>query len=58
LAEIENATAGAIQELAERSADMAVGLAGKIVRSELKAADHATLVQRAVADFARKKPVA
>jgi F-type H+-transporting ATPase subunit b len=56
LAEIENATAGAIQELAERSADLAVGLAGKIVRSELKAADHATLVERAVADFTRKKP--
>ena len=56
LAEIENATAGALKELAERSADLAVGLAGKIVRAELKASDHVSLVERAVADFVAEKP--
>jgi F-type H+-transporting ATPase subunit b len=56
LAEIENATAGALKELAERSADLAVGLAGKIVRAELKPSDHRGLVERAVADFVTQKP--
>jgi F-type H+-transporting ATPase subunit b len=56
LAEIENATAGALKELAERSAGLAVGLAGKIVRAELKPSDHRGLVERAVADFVTKKP--
>jgi F-type H+-transporting ATPase subunit b len=54
LVEIENATAGALKELAERSADLAVGLAGKIVRAELKPADHRGLVERAMADFVAK----
>jgi F-type H+-transporting ATPase subunit b len=55
LVEIENATAGALKELAERSADLAVGLAGKIVRAELKPSDHRGLVERAMADFVAQK---
>ncbi len=56
LAEIDSATANALGELATRSADLAVGLAGKIVRSELKRDDHATLVDQAVDGFVQKKP--
>jgi F-type H+-transporting ATPase subunit b len=52
LQQIESATAGALKELAERSADMAVELAGKIVRTRLDRRDHAQLVQEAVAKFA------
>ena len=54
--EIETATAGALKDLAERSADMAGSLAGKIVRAELRPDDHAELVQQAVADFVRNEP--
>jgi F-type H+-transporting ATPase subunit b len=51
LQQIETATAGALQELAQRSATLAVDLAGKIVRSRLNAADHAGLIQKAVDEF-------
>ena len=52
LREIDAATGDALKQLAEKSAMMAVELAGKIVGSELKAADHAKLVENAVAQFA------
>ena len=55
LAEIDQATAGALGELAAKSADLAVSLAGKIVKSELKASDHATLVSEAVSNFGKPK---
>jgi F-type H+-transporting ATPase subunit b len=55
LAEIEQATISALSELATKSADLAVDLAGKIVRSELKASDHATLVSEAVSNFGKPK---
>lgn len=55
LAEIEQATTSALSELATRSADLAVSLAGKIVKSELKAADHAALVTEAVSNFGKPK---
>jgi F-type H+-transporting ATPase subunit b len=54
--DIELATAGALKELAEQSASLAVDLAGKIVRQRLSAADHATLIEEAVAKFAKLEP--
>ena len=54
--EIERATAGALKELADRSATLAVELAGQIVGSRLDQASHARLIERAVADFVRTGP--
>ena len=51
--EIESATDGALQELAARSADLAVSLAGKIIRQNLDAESHAELIQTAVSDFSK-----
>ncbi len=51
LRDIESATDAALQSLAERSAQLAVELAGKIVHSSLNAKDHAKLIQEAVAKF-------
>ena len=55
LREIDTATGAALKELAEKSATMAVELAGKIVGSELRATDHAKLVEQTVAQFSGKK---
>jgi F-type H+-transporting ATPase subunit b len=55
LQQIEAATAGALQELAQRSATLAVELAGKIVGSQLTAERHAELIQEAVAEFTGEK---
>lgn len=55
LQQIEAATAGALHELAQRSATLAVELAGKIVRRRLDPGDHAQLIQDAVAEFAAEK---
>ncbi|MBN2024241.1 MAG: F0F1 ATP synthase subunit B [Pirellulales bacterium] len=52
LAEIDRATGDALKDLARRSADLAVQLAGKIVRAELRPDDHARLLDEAVAGFA------
>lgn len=49
--EIDTATAGALKELSERSAHLAVDLAGKIIRQRLTPADHAQLIAEAVARF-------
>jgi F-type H+-transporting ATPase subunit b len=49
--EIETATSVALKELAERSTDLAIELAGKIVRKELSAKDHAQMIQEAVGRF-------
>jgi F-type H+-transporting ATPase subunit b len=56
LNEIQRATAGAIKELADRSAGLAVELAGQIVGARLDQAAHARLIERAVADFVRSGP--
>ncbi len=56
LEQIDAATAGALKELADKGATMAVELAGKIVRAELKPADHTKLIERAVTDFAGSSP--
>lgn len=51
--EIEAATDGALQELATKSADLAVSLAGKILKKELNPQEHAGLIQNAVSDFSK-----
>ena len=56
VADIELATAGALKELAERSANLAVDLAGKIVRERLSATEHSALIREAVAKFAKLEP--
>jgi len=55
--QIESATVAALKELADRSAALAVDLAGKIVGSQLKAADHSRLIERAVTEFSRSRQV-
>lgn len=49
--EITAAKNAALRELAERSVDSALGLAGKIVRRQLQPGDHAELVQEALREF-------
>ncbi len=56
VADIELATAGALKELAERSANLAVDLAGKIVQQRLSPSEHSTLIREAVAKFAKLEP--
>jgi F-type H+-transporting ATPase subunit b len=56
LEQIDAATAEALTELARRSSALAVQLAGKILRTELKPEDHARMVQQAVTDFQQKRP--
>ncbi len=43
----------ALKELSERSTNMAVELAGKIIRAQLKPSDHSRLVQEAMTEFAK-----
>ena len=52
LKQIDAATTSAIKELADRSASLAVELAGKIVHAKLNPKDHAKLIEQAVAGFA------
>jgi F-type H+-transporting ATPase subunit b len=56
LREIDKATAGALKELAQRSATLAVELAGKILQANLTPQDHQHLIEQAVANFARQGP--
>ncbi len=56
LEEIDLATAGALKDLAEQGATLAVELAGKIVHAKLDRAAHADLIRQAVADFSRAAP--
>ena len=49
--DIEAATEQALQQLAERSANLAVELAGKIVATHLSAGDHSRLIQEAMNGF-------
>ena len=55
LKQIDDATTSAIKELADRSAALAVELAGKIVHARLNPKDHAKLIEQAVAGFAEGK---
>jgi len=52
--EVEMATDKALKELAEKSANIAVDLAGRIVQQKLTANDHAKLIQDAVGKFASR----
>lgn len=54
LEQIGVATADAMKQLAAHGAELAVELAGKIVRAELKPDDHAVLIQQTMANFARR----
>ena len=56
LEEIDLATAGALKELAERSATLAVELAGKIVDARLDPAAHSRLIEQAVSRFSATEP--
>ena len=56
LQQIDNATSAALKDLAEKGADLAVDLAGRIVHAELKADDHAGLIKQAVGRFAGTPP--
>jgi F-type H+-transporting ATPase subunit b len=58
LRDIDLATDRAIKELAEQSANMAVGLAGRILRTQLGPQDQAQLVRDALTEFAASKPSA
>lgn len=49
--DVNNAKDAALQAIAEAGADLAVNLAGKIVKRELKADDHAQLIRDAVSRF-------
>ena len=51
LEEINLATDGALKELAERSASLAVELAGKIVSQKLDRKAHSSLIEKAVSRF-------
>jgi F-type H+-transporting ATPase subunit b len=54
--EIDQARQTALKELGEKSVDLAVELAGKIVASKLSPDDHARMVQDAVTRFAKAEP--
>ena len=54
--QIDAATAGALKELARQSSTLAVDLAGKILRAELKPEDHSRLIAQAVSDFGKEQP--
>jgi F-type H+-transporting ATPase subunit b len=51
MAEIQAAKRAAVQEVAQRSADLAVLLAGRIMRRELSAQDHVTLIAEGLEQF-------
>lgn len=51
LADIKAAKNKALSELAQKSVDTAVALAGQVVRREIKTADHAALIQEALQKF-------
>lgn len=54
--DIETATASAIKEIAVEGANLAVQLAGRIVRAKLAPEDHAELIRNAMTDFAKTQP--
>jgi len=56
LREIDAAAASAMKDLADRSASLAVDLAGRIVGATLKRADHAQLIEQAMGNLARQEP--
>jgi len=49
--DIDTAADAAMESLAQRSAELAIDLAGKIVHAQLSKDDHARLIQEAMARF-------
>jgi F-type H+-transporting ATPase subunit b len=56
LREVRTAADQALKEISERGTNLAIDLAGKIVRAKLNPSDHSRLVQEAIAEFASSKP--
>lgn len=56
LRDIDTAADAAMEALAERSAELAIDLAGKIVHAQLSKDDHARLIQEALAKFPAQAP--
>lgn len=56
LEQIDAAATDAMKELARQGANLAVELAGKIVRAELKPEHHARLIEQTLAAFTGRKP--
>jgi F-type H+-transporting ATPase subunit b len=56
LRDVEAATDAALKQIGERSANLAVELAGKIVGAKLSAADHSRLISEAVTKFPTTSP--
>jgi F-type H+-transporting ATPase subunit b len=56
--DLQRATDQALKELSERSTNLAVDLASKIVRERLNQQDHARLVKEAMAEFVASGPSA
>ena len=54
LAEIESAKSVALNELAQKSTDVAMSLAGRIIGREVKAADHNSMIQDMLAKLPSK----
>jgi len=48
LADIQSAKTAALDEVAQKSVDMAVALAGRIIQKQLNASDHAKLISEAI----------
>jgi F-type H+-transporting ATPase subunit b len=55
VADIDTAATAAMKELAQRSAALAVELAGKIVRKRLDANDHRQLIEETLSGFSEKR---
>ncbi|HAC92114.1 MAG TPA: ATP synthase F0 subunit B, partial [Planctomycetaceae bacterium] len=45
VADIESANTAALSEIAQKSTDLAVTLAGRVIGREVKASDHQSLIQ-------------
>ncbi len=58
LHDIDAAADQAMESLAERAAQLAVDLAGKILQSKLNQADHARLIEEAMAKLPATSPSA
>jgi len=56
LREVEQAKQAALREISDRSADLAISLAGKIVAKELKTEDHAALIRNDLSKFSEASP--
>lgn len=54
VAEIESAKSVALNELAQKSTDVAMSLAGRIIGREVKAADHQSMIQDMLAKLPNK----